>query len=338
MSSKLDINDLDKIILDLNKSAIDELHTNNFPAAYDLLFQAKLHLKNKGKTQKVLKLKVITFNNFGCYYKRQGDLHKALSFLMQALSYEKLLENDSTNIAGTYLNLCSIHSELNNHSQALHFAIKAINSIEGKFQNNEHCATTLVIAYQNAGNEYNFLGKKHESSSFYEQGYEISMEYFGMNHELTRNLGKLCREDNSKIKNNPNIDRMLNYFRKHMGKKRNQSIVYSSTEEKPKKMLRVKHSVVEIKNKQVYERLQPIVNIKYSQFGSKKNNLSNSPSKYPKSSISPIKNPSISISVPAMNKKIDSISKKFITFQNKLQIFEKNAASLMKLTAGPLQE
>lgn len=327
--SKNDLHGLEKTVLHCNKLAIAALQEDNYLEAYELLSEARLQLSHKSDSQLIFRLKAITLNNFGCFYKRQRHLPKALQYLLKALSFEAKLSADHTNTAGTYLNISSIYSEMDDHSQALSFALQAINSID---MNSNHKANpvTLIVACQTAGNEYNLLGEKEQAKELYRRGYYIAVECLGPSHELSKNLAGLCKIGNANEKENPVIDRMLNYFRKHAGKgEKNRHFSVAYPLEKKKKSYKVlgkkKFSVKEIGNKFKHDRLQPIVSFKSSQITKKSMANSVSPAKNLQNCMGRYRTDGV------VNKKINSIKNKIVCFQKKLRMFEENHTSVKSL-------
>merc|ERR550537_1084084 len=71
----------------------------------------------------------VTCNNLGCYYKRTGKLHAALSYLRRSLKIDVGMQTDDVAIGGTHLNLCAILSKLNKHAKALQHAMCALELI-----------------------------------------------------------------------------------------------------------------------------------------------------------------------------------------------------------------
>lgn len=212
------LSDLKNTIMDLNKSAIQSLQQGNLTKAHELLTQAKLTLKNMGHSQKILKLKAVTYNNFGCYHKRQGNMQKALAYLLQTLSYDSRLEDGMNNVSGTYLNVSIIYTELEAYEQALKFALKAVSKIEEKFNERNGDVSTLIIAYQNMGSIYGKMGKKVEGRGSMEHAYELAVKYYGILHEVTKNLASQLKNFALKKNQNPAIEKMLSYFEKHNSK------------------------------------------------------------------------------------------------------------------------
>jgi Tfp pilus assembly protein PilF len=58
-----------------------------------------------------LRLRAVTLNNLGCYYKKKGRLRSALKCLGKALKIESRLK-DVKNPADTHLNICACQSQL----------------------------------------------------------------------------------------------------------------------------------------------------------------------------------------------------------------------------------
>ena len=67
-------------------------------------------------------LTAMTYNNFGCYYRRTGKLRTALNYLREALKIEQTLAEAPVNLSDTHLNLSAIFSELGNRKDALKHA------------------------------------------------------------------------------------------------------------------------------------------------------------------------------------------------------------------------
>jgi tetratricopeptide (TPR) repeat protein len=213
-----DLHSLELNILDCNKYAIEALQDQNFSTAIELLRKAKSLLKIFPKSDKSINLKAITYNNLGCFYKTQNNLKKSLLYLQQALSYEVHLPKTLSTIAGTYLNISKIYSELGDHDKSLTFSLKAIKNIEDSFKDKPSVVYSLVVAYQHAGSQYFRLGHKADAKIFTAQGYELAIKYFGLNSEITKDLeNQLERyKGNFKEKGNSVVDKMIGYFEKHM--------------------------------------------------------------------------------------------------------------------------
>ena len=84
----------------------------------------------KEESQTIFRLLGITFNNIGCYYKRDSKPKVALKYLKKSLEIEIYSSNDKISIAGTHLNICAILSFLGKHKQAIKHAKVSIDLLE----------------------------------------------------------------------------------------------------------------------------------------------------------------------------------------------------------------
>ena len=75
------------------------------------------------------KLKAVTLNNLGCFYKTTGRPHLALQYCYSALEIEREME-DGLSMSSTHLNLCSILSAMKKHSEAYEHAEDALRLVE----------------------------------------------------------------------------------------------------------------------------------------------------------------------------------------------------------------
>jgi tetratricopeptide (TPR) repeat protein len=90
---------------------------------------------HKLKSPRMDQLFALTLNNFGCYYKKVRKPRVALNYVSMALKIER--NNRKTTkgeLASTYLNMCAIHSELQQHQEAIAKAAKAIMLIRSQLQ------------------------------------------------------------------------------------------------------------------------------------------------------------------------------------------------------------
>ncbi|CAG9327141.1 unnamed protein product [Blepharisma stoltei] len=191
---------IEDIVLNINKLAMEALHENDFNTSVTLLHRANHMLRQQPVNLQTIKLRAITLNNLGCLYKRTNQNPKALQFLKEALECEKKLPGDYTNIAGTHLNICAIKSLLNHHEESLAHALKAINIIQQNPFLDEELIRSLVVAYYNAGTEYQYLHRNSEATAFLRHGHNLSSKHLGKNHPLTLSFGIGKNEKNKKSK------------------------------------------------------------------------------------------------------------------------------------------
>ena len=179
---------LEAMILNCNRIAMEQLRGDQFDTALGLLKKAEDHLGQVREFPNHRKLEAITLNNLGCFYKRIHRPAVALHYLRRALEVESTPPADIPSLAGTHLNICAIRSGLGVHDKALEHARKAIRLLAGGPEDSPNTYTSLVIAYHNAGIEYEFLGKHPEAAECFSQGYALAKRRLGAVHPLTQNL------------------------------------------------------------------------------------------------------------------------------------------------------
>lgn len=174
-------------VLRINKLAMEKLRESLPTEALTLLNSAQEIL-----TQVSIESQVwgITFHNLGCYFKKTRDLDMARKYFSKALEIFSKKPSDPLTISGTYLNLSSVYSDLNSHEKALSFTFKALNLLNNSSEKSLNLSTSLIISYHSAGQEYEFLNKKHDALSMYRQGWELAKDRLGKAHKLTLSLKK----------------------------------------------------------------------------------------------------------------------------------------------------
>ena len=191
-----------------NLLAMTYLQQEEFPVVLELLKKAEI------LTEKHPSGRAVTFNNLACYYRRQGNLHKALNYLTEAIKIESKLDN-VPNRADTHLNMCAVLSQLGKHQGALEHAQSALILLHeelfsgdrspvkgaragGHNNNNNNAQHTLEtkldrvavlgIAYHNVGVEQEFLKRFELSIQSYKKGVEITERYLGEGHGIVITL------------------------------------------------------------------------------------------------------------------------------------------------------
>lgn len=183
-----------------NLLAMTYLQQEEFPVVLELLKKAEI------LTEKHPAGRAVTLNNFACYYRRQGNLHKALTYLTEALKIEAKLDN-IPNKADTHLNMCAVLSQLGKHQSALQHAQSALiflheelelrggaggNQALGGKDNIDAAkldrVAVLGIAYHNVGVEQEFLKCWELSLQSYKKGVEITSRFLGENHGIVITL------------------------------------------------------------------------------------------------------------------------------------------------------
>lgn len=186
-----------------NLLAMTYLQQEEFAVVLELLKKAEI------LTEKHAAGRAVTLNNFACYYRRQGNLHKALGYLTDAIKIETRLEN-LPNKADTHLNMCAVLSQLGKHQSALSHAQSALILLHEELQlgqpsqnsnNHQHTGQSgatetikldrvavLGIAYHNAGVEQEFLKLCDQSLQSYRKGVDLTSRYLGEAHGIVITL------------------------------------------------------------------------------------------------------------------------------------------------------
>lgn len=113
-----------------NSVSMQLIDRKDLDMAYMLLQKADILTESStgvlsGDMELQHKLRAVTCNNLGCYFKHRGKPQAALHYLQQAHELEKSLPSCEQS-ASTLLNLCAALSSMKRHQQALHYAQQAV--------------------------------------------------------------------------------------------------------------------------------------------------------------------------------------------------------------------
>jgi tetratricopeptide (TPR) repeat protein len=183
----MDNHSTETLVFSYNKRAMDYLRKENYQKSLIYLTKAE-ELLNSDHFESKSKLLGITFNNFGCFYKRTGNPLLALNFLKKALDLEYRPPIDYNNLAGTHLNMCAILSNIGEHSKAIDHAIKAMTLAQSRVAEDSNLMTTLIVSHHNAGIEYENLGQPAEARKMFSKGLKLTIDHFGESHPLAASL------------------------------------------------------------------------------------------------------------------------------------------------------
>jgi tetratricopeptide (TPR) repeat protein len=192
-----DQQDCQQLVLSCNKEGMDFLRKGQYKQAFEQLKYAEAILVANHKEEEPTSLLAVTCNNLGCYYKKVGKLHAALSYLRKALKIEVSLQTDDVTVAGTHLNICAILSKLDKHDKAVQHALCALELISHRVAAATHMVTqdeysVLAIAYHNVAVERDYLHQWDQAHTAYQQGHQVAKKCLGEQHPLTQTLAKNC--------------------------------------------------------------------------------------------------------------------------------------------------
>jgi len=126
------------LMCDCNTVAMASLQANNFVLAHELLSKALIISEPVGAANGSglvrqegprRRLRAVTYNNLGCFFRKRGKLHSSLQMLDKALRLELLSEQVDTP-ATTHLNMSAVLSQLHKHRASLEHAQCAVQLLE----------------------------------------------------------------------------------------------------------------------------------------------------------------------------------------------------------------
>jgi len=192
-----DQEDFQQLVMRCNKDGMDFLRKGQYKQAFEQLKYAEAILVANTQEDEPTSLLAVTCNNLGCYYKKVGKLHAALSYLRKALKIEVSLQTDDVTVAGTHLNICAILSKLDKHDKAVQHALCALELISNRVASATDAVSqdeysVLAIAYHNVAVERDYLHQWDQAAMAYQQGHQIAKKCLGEQHPLTQTLCKNC--------------------------------------------------------------------------------------------------------------------------------------------------
>lgn len=190
--------DFQSLVLCCNKDGMDSLRKGQAKAAFEQFKYAESMLLAQQNEGDNTSLMAVTCNNLGCYYKKVGKEHGALSYLRRALKMEIDLGTDEVTVAGTHLNICAILSKLEKHDKAVQHALSALDLINHRVNSvpantvSQDDYSVLAIAYHNVAVERDHLQQYEKAAAAFKQGAEVAKRCLGEDHPLAITLGKNC--------------------------------------------------------------------------------------------------------------------------------------------------
>ncbi|KAL4466433.1 hypothetical protein ABPG73_019051 [Tetrahymena malaccensis] len=201
-----------QILKFLNNEAVNSLNQNQFEKSLFILIKSK-ELTELNIIKNPPSIRALTFNNFGCYYRRLQQLPKALGYLEQALRFLNSIKSRDY-LGMTYLNISAVLSQMNEHYASLENAKKAVIEIHKDYQNYLNrknyqeaikdqefvdICQALAISFYNVGVEQEFFQNYEVSLINYGKACEVCEDNLGSNHRLTRRFKELFQKFNEKL-------------------------------------------------------------------------------------------------------------------------------------------
>jgi len=146
-----------------------------------------------------VKLRAITYNNIGCYFRKMEQPREALVNLERALKLLNETTGSAEHIGDTHLNICAILSQMNRHHEALEHAQIALILLQEElyFDQNEGGVIgdeltsrfgVLAIAYHNIAVEQEYLGRIDDCIMSYCKAVELAQTKLSSSHPIATAL------------------------------------------------------------------------------------------------------------------------------------------------------
>lgn len=190
--------EMQELILSCNRDGMESLRKGEVQAAFEQFKYAEaILLANAKDSNENLSLLAVTCNNLGCYYKKVGKFHGALSYLRRALKMEVELSTDEATLAGTHLNLGAIFSKLEKPEKAVQHALSALELMHKRISQADGVVSTddyatLAVAYHNIAMEREFMQQWDQAATAFQTGYQIAKRFLGEDHPLAITLERNC--------------------------------------------------------------------------------------------------------------------------------------------------
>jgi tetratricopeptide (TPR) repeat protein len=196
-----------ELVLTINSCAMKALSEDKFDVCLDLLRKSEHYTTSKQHAS----LRVLTFNNLGCYYRRLGKLKAAYTQLKAAVQLGAEAKSGE-HLAVTHLNMCAILSQKGQHEKALENAQVAVyhaqeELVSAKLKKQESTAAgtpeeqmlTLAMAYHNMAVELEFVGKYQLCLQWYKKAMQLVGEHKDTQQAMYANFRKSYLEVRKKV-------------------------------------------------------------------------------------------------------------------------------------------
>ena len=203
-------------ILAANKSAVENIRKEKYDHAMFFLNQALLTARAMKDCDKKQNLLAMTYNNLGCYLKRANKLQQALEYFIKASELSRTYDSNIANLTCSHLNISKIYSDQGEHEKALRHGLKSLFLLRHNFSEKGTLVSSLIIAYQTVGIEYQFLNQIVDSVDCFETGLRLSAKHLGKEHEVTNALRISFKEASGKtLRSHSNQSNLHNFNKQH---------------------------------------------------------------------------------------------------------------------------
>ena len=160
---------IEALVITLNNQAMKLLKEFNPSFAISKLDQA-IQVLQKNVMKDYSELFSMTYYNYGILFNKSKRFDQAGDCYIQASKY---CEEFPVKFSECLLRACSIYSKLRQHKKALKLALKSLKALT--YSTNQ----IKIIAFQNAGAQYEYLKMRAEAISIYKSGYSFLKSLYG---------------------------------------------------------------------------------------------------------------------------------------------------------------
>lgn len=189
---------IDRIVMDLNTLALENLNKGNPKACVHLLRRAQDLLATPDFPDSKNRLSALTYNNLGCYYKSIKKFTPALSFFQKAFDLKSDEILDKSLSAEIHINVCYIREAFLQYEPLLFHAKTALELLN-KAQDTRKDLSPLAFLF--IGKALKGLDQLPQASKFFKQGLEIAYKELGHADNVTGCLLQAYLEVTSKSEN-----------------------------------------------------------------------------------------------------------------------------------------
>ena len=185
-----------------NSTAMRCLQMGEHAQALELLQSAESLIAECNADPALDGLKGLTYNNLGCYFRREGMPMEALKWLRQAHDIEQRVGRSGAARASTFLNLCAVYSLLGKHLDALGCAEEALANMRVALRDADEPqggaavpgmervdqASMVAIAYHNIAVEQEYLARYADAAASYRKALSVAERQCGPKSQLVAKI------------------------------------------------------------------------------------------------------------------------------------------------------
>jgi tetratricopeptide (TPR) repeat protein len=173
---------IEKLVLDCNSLAVDNLSNGNLKGCLHLLRRAQDILTAPDFPESKNKLMAMTYNNLGCYQKAAKKNNLAIQAFQKALDLKSDILLDKSQAAEIHINICSIRDAYSQYENLILHAKSALDLLNSS----DHAKKELKpLAYYYLGKGFQGLNQFKGALKNYKIGLEFSYKALGHTHSTT---------------------------------------------------------------------------------------------------------------------------------------------------------